>query len=204
MTCRSKHGCTEQDMTQRPGKALIIGAGIAGPVTAIFLKKAGIDAEVFEGWPYSAGIGGGWQIATDGMHGLAELDLADEMIRRGSVAESFEFYSQSGSLLGSLNRNMKARFGQPAVNMCRATLNETIVNKACCENVGLFFEKRLVRIEDRADQPIVAHSADGSSAQGDFLIGADGGHSAARAHVIPHRPTPFDTGPIGFGGLLAP
>jgi len=28
-------------MTERPRKALIIGAGIAGPVTAIFLKRAG-------------------------------------------------------------------------------------------------------------------------------------------------------------------
>ena len=46
-------------MTQRPRKALIVGAGIAGPVTAIFLKKAGIDAQLFEAWPYSTGIGGG-------------------------------------------------------------------------------------------------------------------------------------------------
>src|SRR6202163_4224416 len=130
-------------------KAIIIGAGIAGPVTGILLKKAGIDAQVFEAWPYSAGIGGGLQIAPNGMHVLAEMGLADEMIRRGSIAESFDFYSQSGSLLGSLNRNMKARFGQPAVNMCRATLNEAIVDKAWCANVELAFEKRLVRIEDR-------------------------------------------------------
>jgi 2-polyprenyl-6-methoxyphenol hydroxylase-like FAD-dependent oxidoreductase len=189
-------------MTQRPRKALIIGAGIAGPVTAIFLKKAGIDAEVYEAWPYSTGIGGGLQIAPNGMHVLAELGLADELIRRGSVAESFDFYSQSGRRLGSLNRNMKARFGQPAVNMCRATLNETIVNKAWCENVELFFEKRLVRIEDRPDQAVVAHFADGSSAEGDFLIGADGVHSAVRAHVIPDGPKPFDTGLIGFGGFV--
>jgi 2-polyprenyl-6-methoxyphenol hydroxylase-like FAD-dependent oxidoreductase len=188
-------------MTQRPRKALIIGAGIAGPVTAIFLKKAGIDAEVYEAWPYSTGIGGGVQIAPNGMHVLAELGLADELIRRGSVAESFDFYSQSGRRLGSLNRNMKARFGQPAVNMCRATLNETIVNKAWCENVELFFEKRLVRIEDRPDQAVV-HFADGSSAEGDFLIGADGVHSAVRAHVIPDGPKPFDTGLIGFGGFV--
>ena len=41
-------------MTQRPRKALIIGAGIAGPVTAIFLQQAGIDAEVYEAWPSAA------------------------------------------------------------------------------------------------------------------------------------------------------
>ena len=65
-------------MTKRPRKALIIGAGIAGPVTAIFLQQAGIDAAVYEAWPYSTGIGGGLQIAPNGMHVLAEIGLADE------------------------------------------------------------------------------------------------------------------------------
>jgi 2-polyprenyl-6-methoxyphenol hydroxylase-like FAD-dependent oxidoreductase len=189
-------------MTKRPRKALIIGAGIAGPVTAIFLKRAGIDAEVYEAWPYSTGIGGGLQIAPNGMHVLAELGLAEEMIRRGSIAESFDFYSQSGRPLGSINRNMKERFGQPAVNMCRAALNEIIVDKAWCSNVELHFEKRLLSIEDRADRPVVAHFADGSSAEGDFVIGADGVHSAVRRHVIPDGPKPFDTGLIGFGGFV--
>jgi 2-polyprenyl-6-methoxyphenol hydroxylase-like FAD-dependent oxidoreductase len=189
-------------MTRRARKAIIVGAGIAGPVAAIFLKRAGIDAQLFEAWPYSTGIGGGLQIAPNGMHVLAEIGLADEMISRGSIAESFEFYSQSGVRLGAVNRNMKARFGQPAVNMCRATLNEAILNKAWCENVELIFEKQLVRIEDRADQPIVAHFADGSSAEGDFLIGADGVHSAVRAYVLPDGPKPFDTGLIGFGGFV--
>src|ERR1700737_2898123 len=143
----------EQGMTQRPRKALIIGAGIAGPVPAIFLKQAGIDAEVYEAWPYSSGIGGGLQIAPNGMHVLAELGLAAEMIRRGSIAESFDFYSQSGARLGSINQNMKQRFGQPAVNMRRATLNEAILAKAQRENVEIAFENRLVSIEDRHDQP---------------------------------------------------
>jgi len=192
----------EQGMT-RPPKALIIGGGIAGPVTAIFLKKAGLDAEVFEAWPYSTGIGGGLQIAPNGMHVLAEIGLADDMIRRGSIADSFDFHSQSGHRIGSINRNMQQRFGQPAVNMCRATLNEALINKAWCENVELRFEKRLVSIEDRADKPVVAHFADGSTAEGDFVIGADGVHSAVRNHVIPDGPKPFDTGLIGFGGFVA-
>jgi 2-polyprenyl-6-methoxyphenol hydroxylase-like FAD-dependent oxidoreductase len=189
-------------MTQRPRKALVIGAGIAGPVAAIFLKKAGIDAQLFEAWPYSTGIGGGLQIAPNGMHVLAEIGLADELIRRGSIAEAFDFYSQSGARLGSINKNMQQRFGQPAVNMCRATLNEAIVDKAWCEDVKLAFEKRLVSIEDRPDRPLIARFADGTSAEGDFLIGADGVHSAVRRHVIPGGPEPFDTGLIGFGGFV--
>src|ERR1700749_2214220 len=104
----------EQGMTQRPRKALIIGAGIAGPVTAILLKRAGFDVAVYEAWSYSTGIGGGLQIAPNGMHVLAEAGVAPELIQGGSVCDGINFYSQAGTRLGSINRNMAERFGQPA------------------------------------------------------------------------------------------
>jgi 2-polyprenyl-6-methoxyphenol hydroxylase-like FAD-dependent oxidoreductase len=189
-------------MTNRPRKALIIGAGIAGPVTAILLKRAGIETQVFEAWSHSTGIGGGLQIAPNGMHVLAEAGLAPDLMRRGSICESIDFYSQSGAPLGSVNRNMAQRFGQPCVSIRRAVLNEVIIEKAWSSNVELYFEKRLARIEDRPDQPIVAHFTDGSSAEGDFVIGADGVHSTVRDHVVPDAPKPFDTGLLGFGGFV--
>lgn len=189
-------------MVTRSPKALIIGGGIAGPITAIFLKKVGIEADVFEAWPHSTGIGGGLQIAPNGMHVLAEAGLADEMIRRGSICESIEFFSRSGTPLASVNREMAARFGQPAVNMRRSTLNEAILEKAAREGIEVAFNKRLVRIEDRADRPVAVHFEDGSSAEGDFVIGADGVHSTARRHVVPDGPLPSDTGLVGFGGFV--
>jgi 2-polyprenyl-6-methoxyphenol hydroxylase-like FAD-dependent oxidoreductase len=189
-------------MRRSPGKALIIGAGIAGPVAALFLKRAGIDAAVYEAWPYATGIGGGLQIAPNGMHVLAALGLADEMIGRGAIAESFDFYAKNGSRIGSINRNMQARFGQPAVNMRRAALNEVLIDRAWCAGVELYFDKRLAAIEDRGDQPIVATFTDGSTAEGDFLIGADGVHSLVRQHVVPNGPRPFDTGLLSFGGFV--
>ncbi len=189
-------------MTKRSRKALIIGAGIAGPVTAILLKQAGFEAAIYEAFPYSTGIGGGLQIAPNGMHVLAEIGLAAELKRGGSICESIDFFSQSGAPLGSVNRNMEQRFGQPSVSMRRAMLNEAIVDKAWSSCVEVHFEKRLARIEDRPDEPIVAHFTDGSSAEGDFLIGADGVHSAVRSHVVPDGPTPCDTGLVGFGGFV--
>ena len=189
-------------MTRSPRKALIIGGGIAGPVAALFLRRAGIDAAVYEAWPYATGIGGGLQIAPNGMHVLAELGLAEEMIRRGAVAESFDFFAMNGSRIGSINRNLQARFGQPAVNMRRATLNEVVIDRAWCAGVELYFDKRLASIEDRADRPVVATFTDGSTAEGDFLIGADGVHSLVRQHVVPNGPRPFDTGLLSFGGFV--
>src|ERR1700735_5786977 len=98
-------------MLQRSRKALIIGAGIAGPVAAILLKRAGFDAELFEAFPYSTGIGGGLQIAPNGMRVLAEIGLADDMIAAGSISESFDFCSKSGRRVGSAHRKMEKRRG---------------------------------------------------------------------------------------------
>lgn len=189
-------------MVTRSPKALIIGGGIAGPVAAILLKKVGIEATVFEAWPRSTGIGGGLQIAPNGMHVLAQAGLADEMTRRGSICDSIEFFSQPGVRLGAVNREMTERFGSPAVNMRRSALNEAILARAGREGIDVVFNKRLVRIEDRADRPIAVHFEDGSSAEGDFIIGADGVHSATRRHVVPDGPVPSDTGLVSFGGFV--
>src|SRR5258708_13760408 len=75
----------EQDMTQRSRKALIIGAGIAGPITAILLRRIGVEAEIFEAWPHATGIGGGLQIAPNGMHVLAEAGFAGRMSPPGAI-----------------------------------------------------------------------------------------------------------------------
>jgi 2-polyprenyl-6-methoxyphenol hydroxylase-like FAD-dependent oxidoreductase len=133
---------------------------------------------------------------------LAEAGIADELIRSGSVCEAIDFYAQAGGRLGSVNRNMAKRFGQPAVNMRRALLNEVVVDKAWSSCVEMHFEKRMVRIEDRADQPVVVYFADGSSAEGDLVIGADGVHSAVRGHVVPDGPKPHDLGLVSFGGFV--
>ena len=51
-------------------RVLIIGGGVAGPVLAIFLRKAGIDALVFEADAGPNRGGAGLSIATNGMRVL--------------------------------------------------------------------------------------------------------------------------------------
>ena len=181
------HGARDE---QKIPKALIIGGGIAGPMTAIFLKQAGIDAEVFEAWPYSTGIGGGLQIAPNGMHVLAEMGLADEMIRARLDRRILRF-------LFAIRRTASARSTSNMQERVRPARGQHVPRHAerdCwsarpgARMSSLYFEKRLVAIEDRADRPVVAHFADGTTAEGDFIIGADGVHSAVRTPCDPRRP----------------
>ncbi|WP_156056100.1 FAD-dependent oxidoreductase, partial [Streptosporangium roseum] len=52
---------------------MVIGGGIAGPVTALALRKAGIEATVYEAYETTAdGVGGQLTIAPNG---LAALDV---------------------------------------------------------------------------------------------------------------------------------
>src|SRR5215470_4264361 len=56
--------------------ALVIGGGIAGPATALALRKAGIDATVYEAYASSAdGLGGTLMVAPNGLNALAVIDL---------------------------------------------------------------------------------------------------------------------------------
>src|SRR5262249_39747000 len=64
-----------------------------------------------------------------------------------------------------------------------------------------YFVKTFTRYFYRDDGKIVAEFADGSSATGDILVGAEGGSSRVRSQLLPHAQR-IDTGVVGIGGKL--
>lgn len=63
----------------------------------------------------------------------------------------------------------------------------------------VLFGKRLVRYEQGSDGCVTAFFADGSTAIGDVLVGADGASSAVRRQYLPHARV-VDTGVAGIAG----
>ena len=56
-------------------KALIAGGGVAGPVTAMALQRAGVDAVVYEAYVPRPGDAGSYlTVATNGLDALAAID----------------------------------------------------------------------------------------------------------------------------------
>src|SRR5579884_1649150 len=185
-------------MSRQPA-ILIIGGGIAGPALALFLHKAGLWSAIFEAYPRSEGIGGGLNLAPNGMNVLASLDLAGPVRSRGTVAAVNCGRSQHGRTLGRWD-NGGTRYGEPSVSMRRADLAELLAATIERHGIAMHFEKRLVAIDQDADR-VVAHFADGTSAAGDLLIGADGIRSATRNLVFPASRQPQYVGIIGLGGF---
>ena len=65
-------------------QVLIIGGGIAGPVLAIFLQRAGFSPQIFESTNGPSDAGGALGLAANGMHVLAAAGVI-EPVREVSV-----------------------------------------------------------------------------------------------------------------------
>jgi 2-polyprenyl-6-methoxyphenol hydroxylase-like FAD-dependent oxidoreductase len=61
---------------------LIIGGGGAGP--ALFLQRTGIACAVYEARASAEGVGGGLNLAPNGMHVLAQVGVAATIQARGT------------------------------------------------------------------------------------------------------------------------
>ncbi|MEV0593279.1 FAD-dependent oxidoreductase [Nonomuraea cavernae] len=174
-------------------KALIVGGGIAGPVTAMALRQAGIDSEVFEAYDRkSDGVGAFLTLASNGLAALRVLGL-DELV--GGLG-------MDSSRMRMLNGRGKelATFTQPGRTLKRADLYRALRDEAVRRGVRIHYGKRLDdALVDR--DGVRAVFSDGSTAEGDLLIGADGLRSRTRAIIDSGAPRARHVGLLNTGGF---
>lgn len=182
-------------------RVLIIGGGVAGPVLALFLKQSGFDVQVFEAASGPADTGGALNLAPNGMNVLAAAGVIEHVRDVSVTADEWAFENQYGKLLACLPAGDPARYGQPSIMITRVALHRVIVERAEHQGIPVHYNKRLVSIDDQPNQPIVVHFADGSRAEGDFIVGADGIRSQVRQAVMPEAPKPVYTGLVAPGGF---
>ncbi|WP_225730814.1 MULTISPECIES: FAD-dependent monooxygenase [unclassified Nocardia] len=177
--------------------ALVIGGGIAGPVTALALRKAGIAATVFESHLSAAdGIGATLSLQPNGMNALRIVGADKAIEAVGQPVPGTVMADGSGNELGEFTGFP----GLPATHaMNRADLFHALTEHAAAEGIRFEYDKRLVSAVETGDG-ITATFADGSIATGDILIGADGIRSTVRGLIDPDAPGPEYQGVLGFGG----
>lgn len=180
--------------------ALVIGGGIAGPVTATALAKAGISATVYEAYPEPTpenkqGIGGLLALEPNGIRALDIIGAADGVLAAGTPITCSRM-KVGGRTFGLV----AAPSGLPPRQAIeRADLHRVLRARATQAGVRFEHGRRLVSVTEEADG-ISARFADGSTARGDVLIGADGVRSTVRTLIDPEAPDADYTGLLGFGG----
>ena len=81
--------------------ALVIGAGIAGPVAAMALRRAGIQPTVYESRPSGAeGVGTFLTIASNGIGALRAIGADETALAAGFPTPTIMLRSTTGKNLG--------------------------------------------------------------------------------------------------------
>ncbi|MFJ1748135.1 FAD-dependent monooxygenase [Streptomyces sp. NPDC088116] len=180
-------------------KALIIGGGIAGPVAAMALRQAGIDAVVHEAHAGGAdGVGVFLTLGSNGIDALRVIGADAPAVAAGFPTKAIDMVSTTGKALGQV-RTSRPDGDIASRTLKRADLYGAVRDEALRRGIRIEHGKRLVDAQDTGDG-VRAVFADGSEEYGDLLIGCDGLHSTVRTLIDPEAPAPAYSGLIGLGG----
>jgi 2-polyprenyl-6-methoxyphenol hydroxylase-like FAD-dependent oxidoreductase len=177
-----------QNMTKT---ALIIGGGIAGPVTAMALQRVGIDSVVYEAYGRgSDGVGAFLTLAVNGLEALDILDLKDTVCGLGMQTPAMKLISRGREL---------AAQPMPARTVARTDLYQALRDEAVRRGIAIEYGRRLDTAEV-TPTGVRANFTDGTTAEGDLLIGADGLRSRTRTVIDPKAPAARHVGLLNTGG----
>ncbi len=183
-------------------KAVIIGGGIAGPVTACALQRAGIESVVYEAYSENGGNAGAFlTVAVNGLAALRALDLHQAVMDLGFSTRTIDLVSGTGKRLGVIPIGGVLPDGTTTHTIKRADLYRLLYEATVRRGIEVHHGKRLVDTEVLANGGVTACFEDGTRATGDLLIGADGIHSRTRRIIDPAAPDPRHLGLGNVGGF---
>ncbi|MGH3316811.1 MAG: FAD-dependent oxidoreductase [Nocardioidaceae bacterium] len=180
--------------------ALVIGAGIAGSVAAVSLKRAGFDPVLYEGHERGAdGVGAFLGVGLNGINALRAAGMDAPVLARGFATDRMVITNGRGRVLADFPNGGALPDGTRAITISRPDLYAALAQQAVASGVPVVHGKRLVDVGETADV-VRAHFADGSTAEGAILVGADGIRSAARRAIDPAAPSPQYLGFLNTAG----
>ncbi|MBN3828905.1 FAD-dependent monooxygenase, partial [Burkholderia sp. Ac-20384] len=179
--------------------ALIAGGGIAGPVVALALARAGIRSTIYESYAAPAdGIGASLMVSPNGLEALKIVGV-DGALR--AVSQPIAHMAMADGRGKVLTRFDGLEGMQSSRVVYRSDLYRVLRDAVVDANIPVVHGKRLVGASETADGVRVSFE-DGSHANGDILIGADGIRSTVRGLIDPGAPAPHYAGTLGFGALV--
>jgi 2-polyprenyl-6-methoxyphenol hydroxylase-like FAD-dependent oxidoreductase len=192
-----------------PLHVIIIGGGIGGLTLAQGLKKSGVNVAVYERDRTMTDRVQGYRVHINpagslALHECLPPELFETLARTcGKPSRGIRFVTERMKVLISFDMiNLPQGVNGDHIaldrSVSRITLREVLL--AGLDDV-VRFGKTFERYEELPTGRVLAHFGDGTSAEGDVLVAADGGGSRVRRQFLPHAER-VDTGIIGIAGKV--
>jgi len=164
----------------------IVGAGMGGLTAAATLGRAGLDVQVYEQATRFSRIGAGIQMLPNSMKVLSKLGLEEKLRAFAFAPRSYlNRIGETGETFLDLPMS-EDRYGAPYLCMHRGDLHETLTALVPPERVHL--GKKLTGLDQDGGKVTLAF-ADGTRAEAELVVGADGLHSTVREILFgPEKP----------------
>ena len=182
-------------------KVLIVGGGIGGITALLALRQRGVAAELFEQTPAFGQVGAGLQVSGNATRVLRALGLGGPLAQVAYYPQGRDYRAwDNGDRLyyTPLGERAEAHFGAPYYTAHRADLLDVLLGGL---ETGSFHLGCRIERFDQDDDGVTITFADGSTATGDVLIGADGIHSTVRGQMFGTE-LPRYTGNVAWRGLV--
>ncbi|SFH61959.1 2-polyprenyl-6-methoxyphenol hydroxylase [Collimonas sp. OK307] len=171
-------------------KAVVIGGSLGGLFAAAALRAIGWDVEIFERSAAALDSRGGGIVLQGEVQQAMEFAKISTVLPLGVRSRERLYYDRLGNILSQNH--------MPQTQTSWNTLYNTLIAGFPEKNYRRGAE--LIGIH-QDEHGVVATFADGSSAQADLLIGADGGGSTVRSLVLPNS-GPSYAGYVAWRGLV--
>ncbi len=186
-----------------PIRVAIVGAGIGGLSAAAALGRAGFAVTVYEQAPALGEVGAGLSLSPNAVKGLRFLGVESQLLEAADEPpHQITRHFKTGEVLVDIDRaGTREEFGAPYLQIHRADLHG-ILEDACRSQPDTRFElgKALADVQE-SDDGVTLSFGDGSKAEADVLIGADGLKSTTRARVF-GADQPRFAGYVAWRGLV--
>jgi 2-polyprenyl-6-methoxyphenol hydroxylase-like FAD-dependent oxidoreductase len=163
-------------------KVIVAGGGVGGLTTAIALRRAGLEVDLYEQAADLQQIGAGLHLWTNAVKVLQGLGVAEKVAENSCEMRKAEFRTARGGLIASWPIPEISRdYGAPTLMISREALSGVLASFV--DDSAIHLGMKVTGFEESGDG-VEVRFADGSSAQADVLVGADGLRSAVRAQVL--------------------
>lgn len=181
-------------------KVIVIGGGIGGTAAAHALLRAGCEVRIFEQVQAKTEVGAGIQISPNASRLLQRYGLTEALEKRAVRPVEIEVRRwQDGASLSreELGDAIERDYGAPYYHVHRADLLSVLSDAL---PAGAMATGRRCVGTTQTAAGVIAMFDDGSSVEGDVLVGADGIHSEIRRTLFGDERPRF-SGNIAYRGL---
>jgi 2-polyprenyl-6-methoxyphenol hydroxylase-like FAD-dependent oxidoreductase len=179
------------------GTILVVGGGVAGLTTATALYRHGFTTELVERQQTWHAVGAGFLVHANGMRMLLSLGLAAGVENAGAVVRRWQFCDEDGDVLSETDLEALWGYAGPCVGIERIKLQRALLPGVV--NVRCRLGTSLTTLEQDGRRVSVRFS-DGSIADYDLVVGADGIESTVRALTLTTA-APSDLGAMNWRSI---